>query len=134
MGNECSERYGKMFEICRDKVFSASHQLRGYEGKCERLHGHNWRVRVCLRTEKLDDCGMVLDFHDLDALIAEAIKPFDHQHINEVEPFDELNPSAENLAKVIGDSVAGRLPSPRLTLVSCEVWENDLSRARYCPR
>lgn len=83
--------------------------------------------------EELDDCGMVLDFHDLDALMAESIGPFDHRHINEVEPFDELNPSAENLAMVIGRAIASRLPSARLSLVSCEVWENELSRARYIP-
>jgi len=122
-----------MFEICRSRVFSASHQLRGYKGKCERLHGHNWRVRVHLWAEKLDDCGMVMDFHELDRIMSEAIKPYDHQHINEVAPFDKLNPSAENLAKVIGDLVAKQIEGNHVNVRCCDVWENELSRARYIP-
>lgn len=122
-----------MFQIVRERVFSASHQLRGYQGKCERLHGHNWRVRVFLEAGELDEVGMVMDFHELDKLMAEAIGPFDHQHLNEVPPFDSINPSAENLAKVIAQAVSSRLRDPRIRVSCCDVWENDLSRARFKP-
>ena len=122
-----------MFEITRERVFAASHQLRGYEGKCERLHGHNWKVRVCIRSRELDHHGMVIDFHELDNLMAAAIEPFDHRHLNEVPPFDELNPSSENIAKVIGSLVEERLDDARLEMRCCEVWENDLCMARYSP-
>lgn len=120
-----------MFEIVRERVFSASHQLRGYKGRCERLHGHNWRVRVYVRAAELDDAGMVIDFHDLDDMMARAIEPFDHQHLNEVPPFDQVNPSAENLAKIIAQRVSALLSDPRVSVRCCDVWENDLSRARY---
>ena len=122
-----------MFEISRERVFSASHQLRGYKGKCERLHGHNWRVRVCLQSLKLDDTGMVMDFHELDQMMAVAMEPFDHQHLNEVAVFKQINPSAENIAHAIGESVRSQLKDPNITLRYCDVWENDFSRARYCP-
>ena len=122
-----------MFEIFRERVFSASHQLREYEGRCERLHGHNWRVRVHLAAEHLDEHGMVIDFHELDALMAKAIEPYEHQHLNDVEPFDEVNPSCENLARVICERVIELLPAGGAVVRCCDVWENDLSRARYTP-
>ena len=120
-----------MFEILRERVFSASHQLRGYKGRCERLHGHNWRVRVHLRAAELDSAGMVIDFHELDEIMASAIEPFEHQHLNEIPPFDQINPSAENLAFVIGQRVSSLLANHRVSVRCCDVWENDLSRARY---
>lgn len=123
----------RMFEICRERVFSASHQLRGYKGKCERLHGHNWRVRVHVAAKALDPAGMVMDFHELDRVMIAAIEPLEHQHLNDVAPFDEINPSAENIAELIGQSVAKQLDDPRVFLKCCDVWENDLSRARYLP-
>ena len=122
-----------MYEIFRERVFSASHQLRDYKGQCERLHGHNWRVRVHLAAADLDEHGMVLDFHELDAIMAEAIAPFDHRHLNEVEPFLTMNPSSENLALVICSRVEAAIPKGRVRVACCDVWENDRSRARYTP-
>ncbi|MCP4606450.1 MAG: 6-carboxytetrahydropterin synthase QueD [Proteobacteria bacterium] len=122
-----------MFQISRDCVFSASHQLRGYKGKCERLHGHNWRVRVHLAANALDESGMVIDFHDLDRIMTEAIEPFEHQHLNEIPPFNEINPSAENMALIICERVQERIQDPMINIHCCDVWENDLSMARYIP-
>jgi 6-pyruvoyltetrahydropterin/6-carboxytetrahydropterin synthase len=122
-----------MYEIFRERVFSASHQLRDYKGQCERLHGHNWRVRVHLTAQELDEHGMVLDFHELDAMMAEAIAPFDHRHLNEVAPFLDTNPSSENLARVICERVMASLPAGSIRVSRCDVWENDRSRARYTP-
>lgn len=122
-----------MYEISRQKVFSASHQLRGYKGRCENLHGHNWRIQVHLCAEKLDSLGMVMDFHELDRIMDEAMEPFEHVHLNEVPPFDTLNPSAENIARVIAERVSTRIKKEDIYLKCCDVWENDLSRARYIP-
>ena len=122
-----------MFEISRERVFSASHQLRGYKGACERLHGHNWRVRVHLRAFELDNLGMVMDFHEIDAIMGEAISPYDHQHLNEVEPFTKINPSSENLAKVLFARIQKQVKDPRIEVCFCDVWENDRSRARFIP-
>jgi 6-pyruvoyltetrahydropterin/6-carboxytetrahydropterin synthase len=122
-----------MYEIFKERFFSASHQLRGYKGKCERLHGHNWRVRVHLCATQLDEIGMVMDFHKLDEILNAAIEPFDHRHLNDIEPFDTINPSSENLAKVICDQVRDMLPDQRLRVRFCDIWESNSSRARYIP-
>ncbi|MCP4675435.1 MAG: 6-carboxytetrahydropterin synthase QueD [Deltaproteobacteria bacterium] len=122
-----------MFQISRERVFSASHQLREYKGKCERLHGHNWRIRVHLEAAELDESGMVIDFHDLDRIMADALEPYEHRHLNEVAPFDAINPSAENLARNICERMRERLRDARVRVCRCDVWENDLSRARYTP-
>ena len=122
-----------MFEITRERTFSASHQLRNYKGRCERLHGHNWRVKVCVASETLDDSGMVIDFHELDAMMQKAIEPFDHRHLNDVPTFETDNPSAENIAKAIGVAVLAALEGTRIVFRYCDVFENDLSRARYLP-
>ena len=122
-----------MFQVARERVFSASHQLREYKGRCERLHGHNWRVRVQVEASELDELGMVIDFHELDGILEEVIAPFEHRHLNDVSPFEEINPSSENLARLIGEAVQSRLPGTRVRMQSCDVWENDLSRARYIP-
>lgn len=122
-----------MFEIARERTFSASHQLRNYNGRCERLHGHNWRVRVCVAAKELDGSGMVIDFHELDRMMGAAIEPFDHRHLNEVSAFEEKNPSAENIAHAIGESVRSQLQGTKIRVHYCDVFENDLSRARYIP-
>lgn len=122
-----------MFEIARERTFSASHQLRNYKGRCERLHGHNWRVRVCVAATGLDKSGMVIDFHELDRMMGIAIEPFDHRHLNDVPAFEIDNPSAENIARAIGDSVKSQLSGTEIRVSYCDVFENDLSRARYIP-
>ena len=121
-----------MYEVARERVFSAAHQLRNYQGSCERLHGHNWKMRVHVRAAELDALGMVIDFHVLDRLINEATADFDHRNLNEIPPFDVTNPSSENLARVVGERVAALLAAdPRVRVVRCDVWENERSRASY---
>ena len=120
-----------MYEICRERVFSASHQLREYQGRCERLHGHNWRVRVHVMSPVLNSGGMVIDFHELDAMMAKALAPLEHQHLNDISPFDVQNPSAENIARMVYESVAAELAGSNVRIRCCDIWENDLSRARY---
>jgi len=120
-----------MYEISRDLCFSAAHQLRGSGGKCEGLHGHNWRVRVTVRSSELDHLGMVIDFKDLKAAMNEVLDALDHKFINDVAPFDEINPSAEEIARFIAEGVDPKISNERVQVDRCEVWESDGSRATF---
>jgi 6-pyruvoyltetrahydropterin/6-carboxytetrahydropterin synthase len=120
-----------MFEVSRELFFSAAHRLRGYGGKCESLHGHNWRVRLCARARELDHLGMVIDFKLLGSTLMEILDQLDHKLINEVPPFDQLNPSAELIAKFIAEQARDRLSGERVSIHRCEVWESEGSRAIY---
>jgi 6-pyruvoyltetrahydropterin/6-carboxytetrahydropterin synthase len=123
-----------VFEISKDYVFSAAHQIRFHGGKCERLHGHNWRIRVFVRASSLNAIGMVVDFADLQRLVAEIGVRFDHRNVNEIPPFDQLNTTAELIAKFFHDEMAARLAAAeggRVTVARVDVWENEGSLASY---
>ena len=122
-----------VFEISKDFVFSAAHQIRFHGGKCERLHGHNWRVRVHVRASELNRIGMVVDFADLQAMVAEIGSRFDHRNVNEVPPFDEVNTTAELIARFFFVETARRLAADgdRVKVSRVEVWENEGSLAVY---
>lgn len=120
-----------LYEVCREHYFSAAHQLRGYGGKCESLHGHNWRVRVCARASELDHLGMVIDFKMLKSSLNEILERLDHHMLNDVEPFDQINPTAENLARFIGEEADRLVSDDRVRIHRCEVWESDGSRATF---
>jgi 6-pyruvoyltetrahydropterin/6-carboxytetrahydropterin synthase len=108
------------FEITTVREFSASHQLRLYDGSMEPLHGHNWRVKVTVGSEVLDAMGVVMDFHELSGQVETIIGRFHNRHLNGVPPFDEVNPSAENVAMHVGRSLTMK---PGIRLLSVEVWE-----------
>jgi 6-pyruvoyltetrahydropterin/6-carboxytetrahydropterin synthase len=123
-----------VYEVSRDFVFSAAHQIRLHPGKCERLHGHNWRVRVHARAGSLSRLGMVVDFADLQRVVSEICSRFDHRNVNEVPPFDELNTTAENLARFVYAEAGRRLSEMeggRVAVSKVEVWENEGSLAVY---
>jgi 6-pyruvoyltetrahydropterin/6-carboxytetrahydropterin synthase len=123
-----------VYEISKDFVFSAAHQIRMHGGKCERLHGHNWRVRVHARASTLNRIGMVVDFADLQRVVAELCARFDHQNVNEVPPFTEVNTTAENLARFFFVEAGRRLSAMedgRVSVSKVEVWENEGSLAVY---
>lgn len=126
-----------MFRISKDFTFAAGHSIRGHTGGCENLHGHNYRVRIHLEAEELDELGMVMDFADLKAMAAEILGPFDHRVINDVPPFDEVNTTAELLAEYVHGETARRLEATadgrRVGVARIEVWENDTSCAIYEP-
>jgi len=117
--------------LVRDHV-SAAHNLRRYQGKCERLHGHNWRVEARLAGDELDNEGMLIDFSLAKQILAEVLDNLDHVYLNDVPPFDEINPSSENLARVIAERMADRLP-PGVRLTSVTTWESDRCAATYRP-
>jgi 6-pyruvoyltetrahydropterin/6-carboxytetrahydropterin synthase len=118
------------YELFVTTDFSAAHNLRQYAGKCERLHGHNWRVDLRLAGETLGADGILLDFVEAKRLLAEVLAPFDHAYLNEVTPFDTMNPSSENLARVIAEALAPRLPGG-VSVASVTVWESDRCSATY---
>jgi len=122
-----------MYEISVDEQFAAAHNLRDYHGKCEDLHGHNYKVRVVLEGKELDSTGLLYDFVHLKHVIQDVIRSLDHKYLNELEPFDKLNPSAENIARHIYDETSKHiLKSPNATRVAgVTVWETETSAATY---
>jgi 6-pyruvoyltetrahydropterin/6-carboxytetrahydropterin synthase len=123
-----------MFEVTVEQTFAAGHALRNYRGKCENVHGHNYRVRVTVQGNQLDGTGLLVDFLDVNRLISGTVEYLDHQFINDLPPFDDLNPSAENIAKYFYERIAGGLKSEVDARVSqVQVWETDTSSAVYRP-
>ncbi|MGC8657629.1 MAG: 6-carboxytetrahydropterin synthase QueD [Desulfomonilaceae bacterium] len=120
-----------MYEVEVISSFAAAHSLRQYKGKCERLHGHNYRVHVTARSSAPAGDGMVIDFGDLKAATNEILDRLDHRFLNEIEPFDKEEPSAENIAAFIFQEIELRLNERGSLLYSVGVWESDTSVARY---
>jgi 6-pyruvoyltetrahydropterin/6-carboxytetrahydropterin synthase len=120
-----------MYELMIETQFSAAHQLRGYQGKCEKLHGHNWRVQVTVSAEKLNTIGIAIDFHELKKLTNEALQGLDHSFLNDVFPFTELNPSSENIARWLFDTIRKKVRERNVTLTSVTVWESETASATY---
>ena len=124
-----------MFEVSVEETFAAGHALRGYKGKCENIHGHNYRVRVTLEGAALDTVGLLYDFTHLKQVIGGVIRLLDHKFLNEFPPFDKINPSAENIARYFYEQTAEQLKKepggPRLAQVT--VWESDTTSATFRP-
>jgi 6-pyruvoyltetrahydropterin/6-carboxytetrahydropterin synthase len=123
-----------MFEVTVEDTFAAGHALRGYRGKCENPHGHNYKVRVTLAGEKLDDIGLLYDFKDLKAVMGDIIDRLDHQFLNDIDPFQQQNPSAENLARYFYQTTNSKLRSAtdgRVRVKNVTVWETDTTTATY---
>ncbi len=120
-----------MYELMIESKFSAAHQLRGYEGKCERLHGHNWRVTMAVTAERLNELGLAIDFHDLKKALREVLDPLEHTFLNEIFPFTQINPSSENLAKWIYDAMVKMVNDDNIEVGSVTVWESDTASASY---
>lgn len=124
-----------MFEITVEETFAAGHALRGYKGKCENIHGHNYKVVVVLRGAKLDKVGLLCDFVELKRRMAEVICSLDHVFLNEMPPFTEINPSAENIAKYFYEELSKLLPetSNGSCLSHVTIYETDTTTATYRP-
>ena len=116
-----------MYEIKVESGFSAAHNLRNYRGKCEKLHGHNWKVEAVFAYESLDKDGMAVDFKEAKKILKEVIGEFDHSYLNETGVFKNSNPTSENIAKFIYDM----LKKKDAHIYSISVWENDNSCATY---
>ena len=118
-----------MYEVKVQSHFSSAHNLRGYRGKCEDLHGHNWRVEVTARAEDLNGTGMVVDFKELKGVLDEIIGDLDHKYLNELEHFRNNNPTSENIARYIYQRISRNKPERNIKEVT--VWETDSSSATY---
>src|SRR5256885_5292945 len=120
------------FEVMIERNFSSAHQLRGYKGKCENLHGHNYRIEIFARGSELNNIGLLVDFVDLKEAADDVVRYLDHKNINELEPFDkELNPSAENLARFILERVAAQVGDERVRIYKVRCFETPTSVATY---
>jgi len=122
-----------MFEVSIDYSFAAGHALRNYKGKCENTHGHNYKVRVTIEGPDLDSAGLLVDFVDLRRAVGKIVDRLDHQFLNELPPFDELNPSAENIAYYFCRELEPQVNQNGARIEAVTVWETDLSFATYRP-
>ena len=125
-----------MFEIAVEQGFASAHALRNYKGRCENVHGHNWKVRVVIEGETLDQTGMLVDFLDVKSLMGEILDRIDHQFLNEIPPFDVVNPSAENIAEYFYQQMEGKLegtPVP-VRIREVKIWETEIQSATYRPK
>jgi len=120
-----------MYEISVEMEFDAAHALRGYQGKCENLHGHRFRVAVTIKAPKLNEIGLAYDFTVLKKHLGEILARFDHTSLNEVPPFDKINPSSENIATTVYGQMTPRLAGAGVSIKKVEVWESPTSRAEY---
>lgn len=111
--------------------FASAHSLRAYPGDCANLHGHNWKVEVEVSSTELDELGMVMDFKKIKGAAREICGELDHKYLNEIPPFDTVNPTAENIAAYLYRTLAERLNDGRAQVASVTVWETDRACARY---
>ncbi len=110
--------------------FAAAHRLREYDGNCERLHGHNWKVEVALRGGELGRLGMLMDFREAKRLLAETLDPLDHRCLNDLAAFQSANPTTENIARMLYEALAARLPDG-MAVARVTAWESDGCGATY---
>lgn len=127
---ERSSEEVNVYELTVKGHFDAAHALYGYPGECRELHGHTWDVEVCVRGEHLDEVGIVYDFKRLKSDLASVLEPYDHAYLNEVTPFDTLNPTAENLARVVFEALSARV-GPEVTVTEVAVWESPVAKIVY---
>lgn len=123
-----------MFEVSVEHTFAAGHALRNYRGKCENVHGHNYRVQVLVRGEKLDQTGMLADFVVLKKLLRDISERLDHVFLNDIEPFITVNPTAENMAVYFCEKMQEGLSMENpVEVAEVKVWETDIQSATYRP-
>jgi len=120
-----------MYRLMVESGFAAAHQLKEYEGKCENLHGHNWRVQVMVKTDRLNSIGLGIDFKILKNILNEIVSQLDHTVLNNISPFNVKNPSSENLACFIFEEFLKRLDKKTLQMDWVRVWESSTAFAQY---
>jgi 6-pyruvoyltetrahydropterin/6-carboxytetrahydropterin synthase len=120
-----------MYELKIVTDFAAAHRLNNFNGKCESLHGHNWKVEVFLKGDRLNEAGLVQDFGVVKARTREVLAEFDHQYLNELPAFSQQNPSSENLARYLYERLSAALNNDSVQVCRVSVWESDTSCASY---
>jgi len=126
-----------MYVLTVEDTFASAHQLRGYKGKCENIHGHNWKVVLSVKGRKLNNIGLLIDFNDLKAILKGITGFLDHKNLNEIPPFDTLNPSSELIAEFICNETSRELKKfdsdSDIEVESVTVWESGTSRCTFYP-
>ncbi len=122
-----------MYRISVEQDFDAAHFLRGYQGKCEAVHGHRFRVVVKVEASEVNDIGIAYDFTELKRQLGDILSRFDHTCLNDMPPFDEINPSSENIASTIYDELKPKLAGAPASISCVEVWESPQSGVAYSP-
>jgi len=122
-----------MYQISVEQHFDAAHFLRGYQGKCEALHGHRYRVLVKVKASEVDEVGLAYDFTVLKQHLADILVRFDHNCLNDIKPFDKINPSSENIAVTIYNELQPKLAEAPVSLSHVEVWETPQNGVSYSP-
>jgi len=121
-----------MYDLMIRGHFDAAHALHGYPGECCNLHGHTWDIEVVVRGSELDEVGIVYDFKTLKADLAGVLEPLDHAYLNDVPPFDRMNPTAENLSRYIYEMLAETV-GEAVTVLEVAVWESPVAKITYRP-
>ena len=119
-----------MYTLTVSSRFSAAHHLTNYPGPCQRVHGHNYRVKISITATRLDDMGMVMDLMDLQSLLDQCVGQFDHQYLNKIPPFDTLNPTSENFSRYIFEWIEKKLPE-HISLKTIEFFETEDYSVKY---
>ena len=122
-----------MYELDITREFSAAHMLKGYDGLCSNLHGHNWTVQVFIRADRLDDIGIAADFTVIKRVLTEILAQFDHKYLNELPEFQGINPTSENIARILFEKLAPAVAKPVIKLDRVRVCESPTSGATYRP-
>jgi len=120
-----------MYYLTIHTHFAAAHNLINYQGDCENLHGHNWKVEVTVTTRELDKAGLGIDFKILKRETKTVLELLDHKYLNKIEPFIELSPSSENIARFLFETLAKRLNNDNVSLYKVNVWESEYACASY---
>jgi len=122
-----------MFEIDIQREFASAHCLKGYNGNCSEIHGHNWVVQAFVQAEELDGIGIAMDFRSLRNELEDILKSLDHSFLNKIPPFDKINPTSENLAKFIFEKLSEKINSEKVKVSKIRVCESPGSGATYIP-
>ncbi len=120
-----------MFELTVVSDFSSAHRLKGYNGKCEKLHGHNWKVSVGIESDELNNLGIAMDFREIRKELNKVLDKLDHKNLNELTFFRKVNPSSENIASLIHSKLSSNLDERRVKVKRVSVWETDTACATY---
>ncbi len=120
-----------MYQLKITSNFASAHNLMHYQGDCENLHGHNWKVDVSVTAKDLDKSGLGIDFKKLKAETKTLLKTLDHKYLNELDPFKNVSPSSENIARYIYQELSRTLNNDNIKVESVTVWESDFARAKY---
>jgi len=122
-----------LYQISVEQHFDAAHALRGYRGKCEAVHGHRFKVVAKIEASGLDDIGLAYDFTELKQHLAEVVSRFDHTNLNDIPPFDKINPSSENIAATVYEELKSKLAGAKVSITAVEVWESPQTGVSYSP-